>query len=261
MIRPPNTIIALTRRAARLARYASAVVLGPTLLVWGVLLTVAPDVAMGATPAARQPVGWNLDLPPAPADAPSWNDTVPGSNTIIDLIYREPNLWAATARGVSRLTLPGEDWLSYGTEDGLGGAEIPAMGVFRSGIWAATSSLLKLDNSSVARGNGIYLFDEGSGQWLDRSPTYELVSGGTVRQASGAAMLCYDMAEFRDGLVAACWAGGLVLSPDAGETWRNVFLDGYARGDFEEQLFNDLGNLYFSVVVDESAPESLAVYA
>ena len=136
---------------ARTVRGAASGAFGLTALISGWLLVVSPGTALGATAAAQRPVGWNLDLSPPPAFVQSRSDTVPGSNTIIDLIYPAPDLWTATARGVSHVTLPGDDWTTYGTEDGLGGPEIPALGVFRSGIWAATSHLQKLDISSVAR--------------------------------------------------------------------------------------------------------------
>jgi hypothetical protein len=226
------------------------------LLVVGQAVISEASVRLGPRPKS-----WILNAAPIPAEADSVTDSVPGSNTIIDFLYAPPDLWAATARGVSRQRLRGGGWITYSTDEGLGAYEIPALGIFGSGVWAATSHAESREGNSIPWGDGIFLLDEATGQWIDRSPTFELSEASIVEQASGPSMLCFDLAEFRGGIVGACFAGGLVLSMDEGQTWRNIFTGDVARGDFTNQYFTDLNNRFFSVVVDSSAPDSMTIYA
>jgi hypothetical protein len=190
----------------------------------------------------------------------STSDTVFGSNTISDIIYSPPAIWMATSGGVSMLTPPGNDWTTYTDEDGLGNLEIPAIGVFGSGVWAAAAHGEEREGQLVQWGDGLYLFNEATDMWIDRSPHSELPDG-SIDQASDAFMLCFDLAEFRGAILGACFAGGLVISPDEGMTWWNIYRDAAARSDLENHRFNDLGNRYFSVVVDSSVSDSIAIYA
>ncbi len=205
--------------------------------------------------SANLPRDWhaNLPVPPSLAKLSSTTDTVPGSNNSVDLVYQAPNLWVATSKGVSRLVLPGNDWTTYDTSDGLGALEIPSVNTFPDGVWASTSHAEERSKSLIRFGDGIYRFNDLTGKWEDRSPD----SG----QASGPFMLAYDLAELRGRIYAACFAGGLVMSEDGGENWQNVYFDGIAKSDFVNKKFTDLNNRYFAVVVDSTVRESTAVYA
>ena len=214
------------------------------------VVIVVHALASGPSRAAV-PRHWSAG--PQEQSVAAGSDTVPGSNSIVDLVYASPDLWAGTARGVSRLVLPGRTWTTYTTADGLGSNEIPALGVFPDGVWAAASHTKMVSDRLVRYGDGIFRFDESGGQWMDKSPAGD--------QASGPYMLAYDLARFRGAAVAACFAGGLVMSSDEGQTWKNVFPDATAKSDFENKKFLDLNNRLFSVVVDTAVPESAAIYA
>ncbi|MBI3872175.1 MAG: hypothetical protein HY304_03750, partial [candidate division Zixibacteria bacterium] len=211
---------------------------------------------------AATPRQWSLAGDHLPLGVASRTDTVPGSNNIVDFVFSSPSVWAGTASGVSRADLPNNlwtlspsaiGWTTYTKEDGLGSNEIPALGVFPSGVWAATSHAEVRADRLVRFGDGIFQFDAGTGHWIDRSPA--------DRQASGPFMVAYDLAEFRGAVLAACFAGGLVMTTDGGTTWKNIYPDGTAKNDFETKQFLDLNNRLFSVVVDPAVPESVAVYA
>jgi hypothetical protein len=208
-----------------------------------------------AAPGANLPRDWHVTLP-VPQDlakVSSTTDTVPGSNNSVDIVYQAPNLWVATSKGVSRLVLPGNDWTTFDTADGLGANEIPSVAAFPDGVWASTSHAAERSKQLIRYGNGIYRFNDLTQRWENRSPD----SG----QASGPFMLAYDLAEVRGRLYAACFAGGLVESDDGGDTWQNVFSDALAKADFTDKTFQDLNNRYFAVAVDSTVRESIMVYA
>lgn len=180
-------------------------------------------------------------------------DSLPGSNNIVDIVYLAPDIWAATAKGPSRLTLPGDQWITYDETDGLSSIEIPALSVFPNGVWTATSRTEVREGRLVTWGDGLYLFNDANGTWEERTPA--------GNQASGPFQVCYDLAYYRGRTLAACFAGGLVASSDEGVTWNNIFADNTARSDFQNQVYNDLNNRYFAAVVDSTRPDSLAVWA
>ncbi len=180
-------------------------------------------------------------------------DSLPGSNNIVDIIYSAPDVWAASGKGPSRITLPGDQWTTYDTTDGLPSTEIPAIAVFPNGVWTATSHTEVREGGLVTWGDGICRFNDASGTWDRRTPAGD--------QASGPFQVVYDFAYYRGRVVAACFAGGLVASFDDGATWDNIFADNTARSDFENEVYNDLNNRYFAAVVDSTRPESLAVWA
>ncbi len=186
-------------------------------------------------------------------------DSVPGSNTIVDLINAGADVWAATGRGASKYSQSTRDWVTYGVDDGLGANEVPALHVVPGSnkIWVATSHSEVVELQSVAYGDGLFLSTDGGQSWTDRSPVIE----GNFGQASGPFQICYDIASFRGRVVAACFAGGLVISGDDGLTWQNIYASDADRFDFENRLFKRFNNRFFSVAVDTTSPESLAVYA
>lgn len=180
-------------------------------------------------------------------------DSVPGSNNIVDIVYLAPDVWAATAKGPSRLTLPGDQWITYDKTDGLPSIEIPALSVFPNGVWTATSHTEVREGRLVTWGDGLYRFNDANGTWEARTPA--------GNQASGPFQVCYDLTYYRGRTLAACFAGGLVASSDDGANWENIFADNTARSDFQNQVYNDLNNRYFAAVVDSTRPDSLAVWA
>ena len=137
----------------------------------------------------------------------SRTDSLPGSNNIVDIVYSVADLWAATAQGPSRLTLPGDRWTTYDQTDGLPTIEVPSLAVFPNGVWSATSHTEVREGRLVTWGDGLYRFNGATAEWEKRSPA--------SNQASGPFQLAYDLAYFRRAL-AACFAGGLVVSRTTG---------------------------------------------
>lgn len=247
---PVRWAVSRTSNLMTIARIAS---FKPIALVFCFCLLVT--VAFVDSVAAELPRTWSTDeighsglLKPS-----ATTDSLPGSNNVVDIIYGPPDVWAATAKGPSRLTLPGDQWTTYNTSDGLPALEIPSLGVFPNGVWTATSHTEVREGRVVTWGDGLYRFNSATEEWEARSPAGD--------QASGPFQLAYDLAYFRGRTLAACFAGGLVVSDDDGQTWTNIFADGTARSDFQNQVYNDLNNRYFACIVDSTRPESLAVWA
>jgi hypothetical protein len=208
-----------------------------------------PSASGAPVPVAHQ----RVPLPPGPASVGLAGDTVPASNSIVELISAPPGVWAATGHGVSRYSLADSSWLTFTSSNGISNHEIPALQVFGDQIWASTSHLTVIQEQSVQWGDGLFMSADGGQTWVEASPDSD--------QASGPFMLAFDLASFRGAVLAACFAGGLVMTTDQGQTWKNIFPSSYARYDFVNKLFEDLNNRFFSVIVDTAVAESIAVIA
>lgn len=223
------------------------------LAVATIMLGILGGTALSDAAGNRPRMSWML-----PTDAPATEvveDTVPGSNTIVDLITTEGGggVWAATGQGASHFTFSRNNWQTFNSEDGLGSDEIPAMHVMGEEVWVATSHSQVYEKQLVPTGDGLFRSTNDGLTWTDVSPD--------LNQASAPFMLCYDIVPFRDGMVAACFAGGLVVTIDGGQTWTNIFASTADQSDFENRTFARLSNRYFSAVVDPTVPDSLALYA
>lgn len=206
-----------------------------------------------ATIPKTLPADWMLQAGAQSTQSPT--DSVPGSNTIVDLVKAGNDVWAATGRGASKYSLSTHDWVTYGVDDGLGANEVPALHIVPGSnkIWAATSHSEVVQLQPVPFGDGLFLSTDGGQTWVDRSPA--------LGQASGPFQICYDITSFRGRTVAACFAGGLVISDDDGLTWENIFASADDKTDFDNRLFQRLNNRFFSVAVDTTIPDTLALYA
>jgi len=83
----------------------------------------------------------------------------------------------------------------------------------------------------------------------------------TPYQSTGPGMLVYDMDLYDSIAYAACFYGGLIYSLDDGQTWQNLFADTIAENDFDDSLFQDLNNRYFSVAIDTNYTDTIVVWA
>ncbi|GAB4325144.1 MAG: hypothetical protein Kow0074_18610 [Candidatus Zixiibacteriota bacterium] len=164
------------------------------------------------------------------------------------------DVWAATEGGVSRYIGLDGDWVTATTADGLGANAVSAiLYVDGNHVWAATSHTEVVEQTSAQFGDGLYLSMDGGESWMDASPT----NG----QASGPFSLCFDLTSFRGNVAAACFAGGLVITGDDGQTWQNIFYSAADSIDYVNRNFLELSNRYFSAVVDTTVEDSLILYA
>lgn len=230
-------------------------------LVFGIFaLSGLLAAAHAATVPRSLPLNWSLEA--GAQSQESSTDSVPGSNTIVDLINAGNGVWAATGLGASKYSPSTQEWVTYGADDGLGADEVPALHIVpgTDKIWVATSHSGVVELQPVPYGDGLFLSTDGGLTWQDRSP--EVTAGtSTLKPASGPFQICYDITTFRGRVVAACFAGGLVISDDDGLTWQNIFASAADSADYANRTYQLLNNRYFSVTVDTTNADSLALYA
>jgi hypothetical protein len=179
-------------------------------------------------------------------------DSILGSNTIVDIKYDGAYVWLATGKGLTRATLDGSEFINFG-EDIINAGEISAIAVAPGKVWTSPSFSEVRSNQLVPFGAGFnYTTDDGL-TWGTSTPS----------QASGGGKICYDLAflNANNSIWAACFYGGLIRSLNNGQTWENVFPSTTAANDFINETYTDLNNRFFSVVTDETNPDSLIIWA
>jgi hypothetical protein len=217
-------------------------------------------VMAAAAPVASVPMTPRVALLPAGVSSVGLaTDTVPGSNNIVDLVLGPPGVWAATGGGVSRYSLSDGTWETFTRSNGIAGSEIPAVQVIGDQIWVSTSHSRVIQEQPVPWGDGIHRSVDGGASWT--KVVRDTVVATDSGQAWGPFMLAYDLAPFRDRVLAACFAGGLVMINPQDRKWENIFPSEFARTDFINKNFQSYNNRFFSCVVDSAVAESLAVIA
>ena len=183
--------------------------------------------------------------------APAASDSALGSNSIVDIKHDGAYLWLATGKGVTRATLDGRQFVNFGA-DVLNSGEISAIAVREGEVWVAPSFSEVRSQQLIPFGAGFNITRDGGASWSSSTPT----------QGSGAGKICYDLAflDADSSVWAACFYGGLIRSKDGGSTWKNLFPSQSAANDFVTGTFGDLNNRFFSVVTDESSPDSMVVW-
>ena len=180
------------------------------------------------------------------------HDSALGSNSIVDIRYDAAHLWLATGKGLTRATLDGREFINFGS-DVLNSGEISAVAVHSGEVWVAPTFSEVHSDQLVPYGAGFNITRDGGETWSSSTPS----------QASGAGKICYDLAFLnKDTSVwAACFYGGLIRSKNGGQTWENVFPSQAAATDFVNGTYSNLNNRFFSIVTDESNPDSQIVWA
>jgi|GEM_PF-1195788 len=160
---------------------------------------------------------------------------LPGGDTII---------WVGTGRGISKTTDGGDNWVFYDRRNGLNQNQISALAVSGTTVWVAIAYDQLVEGELIPYGRGFNKTDDFGETWDSFIP----------QQVDFAGMIAYDIAIDDTTVWAAAWYGGLIRSQDFGQTWENVFVDSFARKDFEEGYFQHLNNRFFAVVVDTVCP-------
>jgi len=176
----------------------------------------------------------------------------PTSNAIGDIEYNAANgdIWVSTGNGIAVSRDGGTTW-----ESKLGGKGFSALAVLGDWIFAAESYDAEDPtdpNGSLPAGNGFYAsYDNGASfthidSFVDQD----------VRRASRIGQLAYDIAIVPEGadtaIYAACFYGGILYSPDGGESWEELIVDGTDSLDFTKLRYR-----FFSIAADTSAEPPL----
>ena len=173
------------------------------------------------------------------------------SNSVGDIVYMvsphgDTVIWVGTGNGLSKSTDMGYSWVTYRQSDGLNQNDISALAVSDTVLWVAAAYSKIVDGTPVPYGRGFNRTDNWGDSWDSFFPS----------QVNFAGMLAYDIAIDDTTFWAACWYGGLihcVLNQDS-LICENVFVDSFARKDYESENFLYLNNRFFSVVVDTNCP-------
>jgi hypothetical protein len=163
-------------------------------------------------------------------------------NSVVEIIYDGYYIWVGTGNGLSRSSNGGATWESFDHTNGLNqdGISAIAYNTKDSSLWVATSYTQVIDGVPIPFGAGFNVTTDTGQVWNSFTP----------EQASGVGKLAYDMAILDTTIWAACFYGGLIRSKDNGLSWENVFVDSFARDDYENGTYQDFRNRLFAVVAD-----------
>jgi len=179
----------------------------------------------------------------------SLDQPAPGlaGNSMGDIVYDGKYIWVGTGDGLSYSPDSGKTWHTYNNTNGLNANDISALAVFDSTLWVACAYSKMIESEPIPYGRGFNKTTDRGTHWESYIP----------EQVDFAGKLAYDIA-FDDSTVwAACWYGGLIHSWIDNDTlkWKNVFVDSFARKDYEGEFYEYLSNRFFSVVVDTFCPK------
>ncbi|MDF1544404.1 MAG: FlgD immunoglobulin-like domain containing protein [bacterium] len=164
------------------------------------LLTLAPTV-----------FGDNL----ATEDPP---DTIYTSNVSIDLHNQLGTIWMATDEGVNFTTDNGLTWLRYDSKNGLMSNNISSIFSVGNRVWVASGHTGIVAGESVSLSDGLQYTDDSGDNWnLIDFDAFD------IPYATGGERTIFDITGHADWVVASAFAGGLLVSRDAGLTWRRIF--------------------------------------
>jgi len=176
-------------------------------------------------------------------------DTNPGlaGNSMGDIVYDGKYIWVGTGDGLSYSPDSGKTWFTYNNTNGLNANDISALAVFDSTLWVACAYTKMYEGEPIPYGIGFNKTTNRGKDWESSIP----------EQVDYAGKLAYDIAFDDSSVWAACWYGGLIHSWIDHDTlkWQNVFVDSFARKDYEGGLYEYLNNRFFSVVVDTACPK------
>lgn len=178
-------------------------------------------------------------------------DSVLMGNSFIDILYRDGIMWMASGNGLSKSTDQGQNWVTYTEESGLNSNDPSAIFAQPGRIWVATSHSQMYEGVNYFFGNGLNYSDDDGTTWESVTPD----------EASGFAQLAYDITGIDDGVFAACFYGGLIVSYDLGQTWRRIF---YSAADSLDWLPDQWPNLetgrYYACIADTLHGDTSVLY-
>jgi hypothetical protein len=172
------------------------------------------------------------------------------SNSIIDVKFDGENIWIGTGEGVAVSSDDGETWVKYDSSNGLNATSVSAVAAAESLVWVATSGYEIVDADLIPIGMGFNKTTDHGANWSTHSP----------EQASWYGKICYDLALQDTIIYAACFYGGLIRSTDGGTTFENLFPDSASEYDYVNEVYGEVNNRFFSVMVDTLSPDTVFVY-
>lgn len=185
------------------------------------------------------------------------------SNTIIDIVKHQGDIWLATGKGLSVSRDGGITWEAIDEADGLVSSNVSAIASIGNRLWVGT-------NNTGPVGDGIAIFSDGVSYSDDRGATWTQVNftstGQNIANVIGGNRTPFDLTGADDQLgqdyvFFAAFAGGLLGSRDGGTTWRRIFPSSADSVQYVTEPVPSLVNRYFSCAIDTSHTDSVFLWA
>ncbi|MBE0571447.1 MAG: hypothetical protein IH618_07875 [Ignavibacteriaceae bacterium] len=161
----------------------------------------------------------------------------PTSNSILDIVTIEDQVWLGTSRGVSVSFNRGFSWTNFYGSSPFGDDNISALAYnkYDGSIWAATAtSVPGPGGGNVPKGTGLKFTTDGGATWtavpqpVDHPDSSVIIFGENVLSVLPITVaeqnLTYDIAFTTNAVWITSFAGGTRRSTNMGQTWQRIIL-------------------------------------
>jgi hypothetical protein len=159
-----------------------------------------------------------------------WNNSLPRSNSINDILVRRDSVWFGTESGLSLTTNGGTNWTHFSNTD----KGISAIAINNNFIWVAIGYSTELNGESVQTGGGLNYSTDCGISWISIPQpidnivdTLEMYGSNKIRAMAVTVPqqnITFDIALTKNTVWIASWGGMLRKSIDSGKTWQRVIL-------------------------------------
>jgi len=185
------------------------------------------------------------------------------SNSAIDIMEHNGGVILATSDGLNYSLDGGLTWQVFDVEDGLPSDNVSAVYSGAGRLWAAT-------NRSSLIGGIITTLSDGVSYSLDNGASWTQIDfsedGQDIDYVWGGDRVIYDVTGHsipsldKDWVFFAAFAGGLLGSPDGGQTWKRIFRVASDSLQFLGSSEPELNNRFFACRADSSHGDSLFLW-
>jgi hypothetical protein len=158
------------------------------------------------------------------------SDSVPLSNSILDIIVEDSTVWLGTSKGLSKSVDGGINWENFSFND----ESITAIAYLDGIIYAATGRTTEVNATDLQEGTGIHYSSNGGETWIlipqpvdapgDSAVQFGVNTLRALPVTTTINNITYDIALTSNTIWIVSFAGGLRKSTDLGNTWERVVL-------------------------------------
>jgi photosystem II stability/assembly factor-like uncharacterized protein len=165
----------------------------------------------------------------------STSSTIPPSNSVSHVLYRDGTLWIGSSKGLGSSTDLGRSWTSYRSDAAFATDGIFAISALDQSIWVATGFDKDLGDGSVQTGSGYAVSSDGGTTWSHLPQTLDQRGDSLLAYGVNDSIwilpvvvpeqnVTFDIAQAAGKTWIASWASGLRSTTDNGTTWQRVLL-------------------------------------
>ncbi len=185
------------------------------------------------------------------------------SNTVIDVVKHQGDIWLASGKGLSVSRDGGVTWIAINEADGLVSSNVSAIASIGSRLWVGTNNTGPIGDGIAIFSDGVSYSDDGGATWTQVNFTS---TGQNIANVIGGNRTPFDLTGANDQLdqdyvFFAAFAGGLLGSKDGGTSWRRVFPSTTDSLQYVTEPVPSLVNRYFSCAIDTSHTDSVFLWA